>query len=71
MAQVEERISDGRVLDLIQDWLKADIPQGLDRWTPVEGSSQPSRSTSVKEPRAWQRWSVRQCRLIATARQPQ
>jgi RNA-directed DNA polymerase len=40
MARVEERISDGRVLDLIQDWLKADILQGLERWTPVEGSPQ-------------------------------
>ena len=40
MARVEERISDGRVLDLIRGWLKADILQGLDRWTPVEGSPQ-------------------------------
>jgi RNA-directed DNA polymerase len=40
MTQVEERISDGRVLDLIRTWLKADILHGLDRWTPVEGSPQ-------------------------------
>ena len=40
MARVEERVSDGRVLDLICGWLKADILQGLDRWTPVEGSPQ-------------------------------
>jgi RNA-directed DNA polymerase len=40
MARVEERLSDGRVLDLIQDWLKADILQGLERWTPGEGSPQ-------------------------------
>lgn len=40
MARVEERISDGRVLDLIQDWLTADILQGLERWTPAEGSPQ-------------------------------
>jgi RNA-directed DNA polymerase len=40
MARVEERISDGRVLDLIRGWLTADILQGLDRWTPVEGSPQ-------------------------------
>jgi RNA-directed DNA polymerase len=39
-ARVEERVSDGRVLDLICGWLKADILQGLDRWTPVEGSPQ-------------------------------
>jgi RNA-directed DNA polymerase len=40
MAQVERQVSDGRVLDLIRGWLKADILQGLDRWTPVEGSPQ-------------------------------
>jgi RNA-directed DNA polymerase len=40
MARVEERVSDGRVLDLIRGWLKADILKGLDRWTPVEGSPQ-------------------------------
>jgi RNA-directed DNA polymerase len=40
MAQVEERVSDGRVLDLIRGWLKTDILQGLSRWTPVEGSPQ-------------------------------
>lgn len=40
MTRVEERVSDGRVLDLIGGWLKADILQELDRWTPVEGSPQ-------------------------------
>jgi RNA-directed DNA polymerase len=40
MTRVEERVSDGRVLDLICGWLKADILHGLDRWTPVEGSPQ-------------------------------
>jgi RNA-directed DNA polymerase len=40
LARVEERVSDGRVLDLIRGWLKADILQGLDRWTPAEGSPQ-------------------------------
>jgi RNA-directed DNA polymerase len=40
MARVEERVSDGRVLDLIRGWLKADILQGLDRWTPAQGSPQ-------------------------------
>jgi RNA-directed DNA polymerase len=28
------------VLDLIRGWLKAEIMQGLDRWTPVRGSPQ-------------------------------
>jgi RNA-directed DNA polymerase len=40
MARVEERVSDGRVLDLIQDWLKADILRGMERWTPAQGSPQ-------------------------------
>ena len=40
MGRVEERISDGRVLDLIRGWLTADILHGLERWTPVEGSPQ-------------------------------
>ena len=40
MARVEERVSDGRVLDLIRSWLQADSLQGLDRWTPVKGSPQ-------------------------------
>jgi RNA-directed DNA polymerase len=40
MDRVEERISDGRVLDLVRGWLTADILHGLERWTPVEGSPQ-------------------------------
>jgi RNA-directed DNA polymerase len=40
MARIEERVSDGRVLDLIQAWLKADILQDLSRWTPVTGTPQ-------------------------------
>jgi RNA-directed DNA polymerase len=40
MKRVEERISDGRVLDLVHGWLKADILQDMNRWTPVKGSPQ-------------------------------
>jgi RNA-directed DNA polymerase len=40
LTRVGERVSDGRVLDLICGWLKADILQGLERWTPVQGSPQ-------------------------------
>jgi RNA-directed DNA polymerase len=40
MARIEERISDGRVLDLIRGWLKADILRGLERWTPTGGTPQ-------------------------------
>ena len=38
MARVEAKVSDGRVLDLIRGWLKADILKGLEQWTPTEGS---------------------------------
>ena len=41
MAQVEAKVSDGRVLDLIRSWLKADILKGLERWTPTQGSPRP------------------------------
>lgn len=40
MKQVEARISDGRVLDLLRGWLKADILEGMDRWTPEMGTPQ-------------------------------
>jgi len=40
MARVEAKVSDGRVLDLIRGWLKADILKGLERWTPPRGSPQ-------------------------------
>ena len=38
MARVEEKISDGRILDLIRGWLKADILKGTESWTPAQGS---------------------------------
>jgi len=40
MARVEAKVIDGRVLDLIRGWLKADILKGLERWTPTQGSPQ-------------------------------
>jgi len=40
MALVEAKVSDGRVLDLIRGWLKADILKGLETWTPTRGSPQ-------------------------------
>ncbi len=40
MARVEDKVIDGRVLDLIRGWLKADILKGLERWTPTQGSPQ-------------------------------
>ena len=40
MERVESSVSDGRVLDLIRGWLKQDILQGLNRWTPTGGTPQ-------------------------------
>ena len=38
--QIEERISDGRVLELIGLFLSQDIIQGMKRWTPTGGTPQ-------------------------------
>ncbi len=40
MERVEERISDGRVLDLIRGWLAQEVLRGLERWTPTGGTPQ-------------------------------
>jgi RNA-directed DNA polymerase len=40
MARVKEKISDNRVLKLIEMYLKQDILDGLKSWTPEEGSPQ-------------------------------
>ena len=40
LARVAERISDGRVLALIDGWLKQDIVHDLKRWTPTGGTPQ-------------------------------
>jgi RNA-directed DNA polymerase len=40
MQRVEERISDGRILDLLRGWLAQDILRGLERWTPTQGTPQ-------------------------------
>jgi RNA-directed DNA polymerase len=40
MGEVERLISDGRVLKLIEDYLKQDILDGLERWTPNAGTPQ-------------------------------
>ena len=39
-ARIEERISDGRLLELLAGWLRQDIVKGLERWTPVGGTPQ-------------------------------
>ena len=40
MERVEERISDGRVLELIGGWLAQEVLRGLERWTPTGGTPQ-------------------------------
>lgn len=40
MARVEEKISDGRLLGLIRSWLKQDVIQEMERWTPTKGTPQ-------------------------------
>jgi RNA-directed DNA polymerase len=40
MKRVEERISDGRILELLRLWLKQDILKEMQRWTPVQGTPQ-------------------------------
>ena len=40
MGQIEQRISDGRVLDLIGLFLSQDIIHGMKRWTPTGGTPQ-------------------------------
>jgi RNA-directed DNA polymerase len=40
MQRVEERVSDGRILTLLRDWLGQDILRGLERWTPTTGTPQ-------------------------------
>jgi RNA-directed DNA polymerase len=40
MERLKERIADGRVLSLIEAFLKADIMEGLKQWTPEAGAPQ-------------------------------
>jgi RNA-directed DNA polymerase len=40
MHRIKERISDGRVLDLLGRFLEQDILKGLERWTPTAGTPQ-------------------------------
>lgn len=40
MERVRERVTDGRVLGILQDWLQQRIMDGATSWTPTEGSPQ-------------------------------
>jgi RNA-directed DNA polymerase len=38
--RIEEKVSDGRVLELVEAYLKQDIVKEMERWTPTGGTSQ-------------------------------
>ncbi len=40
MARLRERISDSRILGLLEQWIKQDIVEGVARWTPTSGTPQ-------------------------------
>lgn len=40
LSRVADRISDSRVLSLIEHWLNQDVVKDLDRWTPTAGTPQ-------------------------------
>lgn len=40
MKQIRTRVADGRVLKLIEAFLKTNIMEGLDQWTPMAGAPQ-------------------------------
>jgi RNA-directed DNA polymerase len=40
MARVAEKVSDGRVLDLIDSYLRQDVMKGMERWSPTAGTPQ-------------------------------
>jgi RNA-directed DNA polymerase len=40
LAKMGRRIADGRVLELVQQFLKQDIMEDMTRWTPISGSPQ-------------------------------
>ncbi|MDN5873363.1 MAG: group II intron reverse transcriptase/maturase, partial [Sinobacteraceae bacterium] len=40
MARIKEHISDGRLLDLLDAWLRQEVMQDMERWTPPLGTPQ-------------------------------
>jgi len=38
--RVKEKVSDGTVIEIVQAYMKQDIMEGLERWTPEEGTPQ-------------------------------
>lgn len=47
MGRLEDEISDGKVLALVEAFLGQDILDGLRRWTPTMGTPQRSRTQPV------------------------
>ena len=40
MTRVAEKVSEGRVLDLIEGYLRQDVMKGMERWSPTAGTPQ-------------------------------
>jgi RNA-directed DNA polymerase len=40
MARMEDKISDGRLLDLLHKYIRSDVFEGMERWTPHRGTPQ-------------------------------
>jgi RNA-directed DNA polymerase len=49
LARVAERVSDGRVLALIESYLGQEVLHGLERWTPTAGTPQGAVLTPVTQ----------------------
>ncbi len=47
MKQIKTRVADGRVLKLIESFLKANIMEGLDQWTPMGNAIGCSRTMKL------------------------
>lgn len=46
--RIEERISDGRLLELLVGWLRQGIVKGLERWAPAGGTPQEAVISSLR-----------------------
>jgi len=47
--RVEEKVSDGRVIEMLQRYLKQDVMDGMESWTPEEGTPQGRSSADALE----------------------
>ncbi len=46
MDRIREKVSDGKILNLIELFLKQEIMEGMKRWNPISGTPQGSGSQS-------------------------